>query len=332
MSRFAILRHGKFKSVAKIAIAGKHNSRDMAVPNADPTGKIELLIGSDRPDILFKERLAKYEIKPASNAVLAFEMLLTYSPEMKGKVPLDAWKKKNIEWLEKKYGKERILSAHLHLDESTPHIQAIIMPLVKKSFRGGPERVTLCCRDFLGGAKKLSRNQDEYRDAMAEFGLERGIKGSKAVHVELKTWYGGFVYMIERATQAAKIDAAKLFGKKPSLLGLKKWFDETKKAAEMAFSKAYMFNATLEKMGIENDRLTKKISHMQHEIKHSQANYLEQQLGIANTEIDTLIESGTATAQELDQAKELAKQQADYIDRQAYEIKQLKQDLADTYG
>jgi len=328
MSKFAILRTAKLKTMAKITMAGNHNSRDMDVPNADPNGKIELLMGSNNPEQLFREKAEEHGLKIRKNGVLAFELLLTYSPEMKGNLPILEWKEANIEWIKKKYGEDRVLSAHLHLDETTPHIQVLIMPLVKKKFRG-EMRVSLSCRDFLGGHKKLSALQTNYANAMAQFGLVRGIPGSRAKHVELKSWYGKFLHLINSATNAAKADADKLFDEKPSVFNIGSWFKKTKKATEMALSKAFMFNDTLEKMGIENGRLTKQIQRMKHEIKHSQANHLQEQLDIAEGEIGELIDELKITKSDLDQADELSELQKSYIDKQGREIKQLKEDLSD---
>lgn len=50
--------------------------------------------------------------------------------------------KENIQWLEKTYGKDNVVHAALHMDESTPHIAAYIVP--EKDGK-------LNCREFLGG-------------------------------------------------------------------------------------------------------------------------------------------------------------------------------------
>jgi hypothetical protein len=69
----------------------------------------------------------------------------------------------------------------LHLDEATPHIHAYLVPLDEKG--------KLNCRALFGGREKLSKFQDSYALAMAPLGLERGIKGSRATHTEVKEYY-----------------------------------------------------------------------------------------------------------------------------------------------
>jgi hypothetical protein len=69
----------------------------------------------------------------------------------------------------------------LHLDEATPHIHAYLVPLDEKG--------KLNCRALFGSREKLSKFQDSYALAMAPLGLERGIKGSRATHTEVKEYY-----------------------------------------------------------------------------------------------------------------------------------------------
>ena len=41
---------------------------------------------------------------------------------------LEPWLDASMSWLQKKYG-DRLISAVLHLDEATPHLQFLILPL-----------------------------------------------------------------------------------------------------------------------------------------------------------------------------------------------------------
>jgi hypothetical protein len=75
-----------------------------------------------------------------------------------------------------------VVRGELHLDESTPHIHAYLVPL--------DERNKLNCKSIFGGREKLSQFQDSYAAAMKPLGLERGIKRSRATHTEIKKYYG----------------------------------------------------------------------------------------------------------------------------------------------
>ena len=83
-------------------------------------------------------------------------------------------------WLENEYG-DHIVRAELHLDESTPHVHAYLVPL--------DERGKLNCRGIFGGRQKLSQFQDSFANAMSPIGLERGVKGSKAKHTKIQHYY-----------------------------------------------------------------------------------------------------------------------------------------------
>ena len=49
------------------------------------------------------------------------------------------------------------------------------------------EKGKLNCRALLGGSRyRLSELQDDFAAAMKPLGLERGIKGSKAKHTEVR--------------------------------------------------------------------------------------------------------------------------------------------------
>jgi len=94
---------------------------------------------------------------------------------------LDDFQHTACEWLQTRYG-DRIVRAELHLDESTPHIHAYMVPLDEKG--------KLNCRALLGGSRyRLSELQDDFATAMAPLGLERGIKGSRAKHTEVRKYY-----------------------------------------------------------------------------------------------------------------------------------------------
>ncbi|KAA6330574.1 Plasmid recombination enzyme [termite gut metagenome] len=123
---------------------------------------------------------------------------------------LDDWCRDNIDWLKKTYGEENVVAATLHMDETTPHIHASVVPIVRgerrqKASKKRPEqeqiekpkrkykkkdplRVRLCCDDVMTKTK-LIEYQDTYAEAMAKYGLERGIKGSDARHISLTEFY-----------------------------------------------------------------------------------------------------------------------------------------------
>jgi len=201
---YAILRTAKLKSWGNVSGSGAHTYRHKGMaPNADPLrmGKNKLLVG--RPgDVLgdVQRRVSAVTDKPRENAVLCIEHLLSASPEFftgKTSKEVDAWARKNLQFLAQTYGKENVAHAVLHLDESTPHIVAYVVPE-----KGGK----LNCRALLGGREKLRKLQTDYGHAMKPFGLERGVEGSKARHRTIKNFYSS----LDRIERLSMVELRKI--------------------------------------------------------------------------------------------------------------------------
>lgn len=187
----AIARIGKLNK-ENINSSGMHVSRERVTPNADESiDNIRFIGKGDNRKLndVVVERIGNQKIR--KNAVLAVEMLLTASPEyFRPQEParagyyepekLENWKQQVEGWLDNEYG-DRIVRAELHLDESTPHIHAYLVPL--------DERGKLNCRGIFGGRQKMHQFQDSYASAMSPLGLERGVKGSRAKHTKVKEYY-----------------------------------------------------------------------------------------------------------------------------------------------
>ena len=188
--KFAILRVKKLKKPSNVQSAINHNRRkfDIAAPNADSSlSHKNVYLGSSNPLEYIKRLHQKLGIVPRKNAVYANEILLTFRPEhMDDATPQDIqkWFKKNTKWLREKYG-VGLASVDLHMDETTPHIQAIVTPV----YQTDQGEWRLAAKHFFD--KPLLRKlQTEYAKQMEEFGLERGVKGSKAKHETIKRHYG----------------------------------------------------------------------------------------------------------------------------------------------
>ena len=87
------------------------------------------------------------------------------------------------------YTKEQVLHATLHVDEKTPHIHCVVVPLIKKiDNRTKTERYTISKKQFIKDKFHLSQLQDKYHQRLTEkgFDLERGIKGSDNENINIK--------------------------------------------------------------------------------------------------------------------------------------------------
>lgn len=195
MAGKAIFRISKLKSFVAIAGAERHNYRIRNTPNADPDRRQDnftFMGDAERPLLdLARERIGEQKIR--KNALLAIEVFISASPEyFRPDAPeqagyweqekFAAWLAANARFLEQEFGSRRILRAECHLDESTPHIHAVIVPLTDQG--------KLSYRQLYGGKRtQLSELQDRAWLAVADLGIERGRKGSQAQHQTVQSWY-----------------------------------------------------------------------------------------------------------------------------------------------
>lgn len=97
------------------------------------------------------------------DAVLCTEFLFTSNKdffETIGEEREKLYFEKSLEFLETKFGKENIISAKVHKDESTPHLHAVIVPLHSDG--------SLSMKKFINGKKDIKNLQDEYYEHISK--------------------------------------------------------------------------------------------------------------------------------------------------------------------
>nr|UMW77843.1 plasmid recombination protein [Klebsiella michiganensis] len=155
MANYAIMRCKKLTGMGSVASALQHCYRERETPNANaertPENYCSVSKSTDQAMGRVRELLPE---KRRKDAVLAVEYVMTASPEW--------WKEatprqqaeffaRSEQWLEKKYGKDRVVAAVVHRDEATPHLSAFVVPLTQdgrlsaKEFIGGRIREGSCC-------------------------------------------------------------------------------------------------------------------------------------------------------------------------------------------
>lgn len=199
MAGYAILRVAKLPGAMEIRGAVGHNARTRPTPNADPARKGKTWEDSTTgpagerldPHAVVLERIQRAGAKVRANSVLAVEVFLGASPEyFRPDKPEAAgtwdrqrmrdWALTSRRWLVEQYG-DRLVDCRLHLDEATPHIQAVVVPLTDDG--------RLSARDLFN-PDSLTQLQDRYAAAVEQLGLERGVRGSKATHQRVQRFYG----------------------------------------------------------------------------------------------------------------------------------------------
>ena len=121
------------------------------------------------------------------DAVKGMSIVLTGSHDEMKKIASDgktrnAWLNANIKFVKEEFGEDNVVRFTLHMDEKTPHIHAVIVPLTKDG--------RLSAKELMGDKIAMSERQTRYADQMQPFGLERGVVGSKAIH-NSEGWYLG---------------------------------------------------------------------------------------------------------------------------------------------
>lgn len=184
-----VLRVSKVKSYLQLQSFNQHNNRHSKTSNADlkRSHLNRVLIGSGNPEEDVRKVLSEHHVNVRKNAVLAFDGILSLSPIAFEKLSPEDYSKAAVQFLKDEF-KGRVRSAHLHLDEKTPHIHFTLVPLMQK--KGGPVR--LCGRDYMNRVK-MRGMQKRYFEFMnhtfPNLKLEPPKHGVKTTHTKVSEFY-----------------------------------------------------------------------------------------------------------------------------------------------
>ena len=93
------------------------------------------------------------------------------------------------DFFSERYGKENVVSAVVHLDESTPHLHFNLMPVTNGR---------LCAKVLFDRTALRDLQTDFYETVGKKYGLERGKEGSTAKHLDT------VAYKTKKMTEAAE--------------------------------------------------------------------------------------------------------------------------------
>lgn len=118
------------------------------------------------------------------DAVHSCNVMLSGSPELMSefrgdKKKLEQWVSKNLEFCKRELGENNIVRFAVHLDEKTPHIHCVFVPITDDG--------RLSVGDWIGTGKKLEDYQTRYAKEMESLGMERGEKSDRK-HVTTQDW------------------------------------------------------------------------------------------------------------------------------------------------
>lgn len=177
---YGIVRCAKVSGASSGGGAYIHNERKKDKSNTNPDidfnkTKDNYSIGSYDESMTYNQRAEKrieegYTGKKAirKDAVKMVEFLFAYTDDGTVK-DYKAYYQQCYDWLCYRYGKDNIIADKVHLDEKTPHMHAVIVPLTEDG--------RLSCKEVIGGPKQLQTMQNHfYYNVSKGFGLERGEK------------------------------------------------------------------------------------------------------------------------------------------------------------
>lgn len=122
---------------------------------------------------------------------------------------IERWAKNVYDWCARRYGQENIIGFQVHLDESSPHIHALIVPVGQRAKSG---------RECVMWSAKFGKNRYEYGRILREmhtslyeevdskYGLERGdsIEGRHVSHLSKRDYIRKLTHEARQAEKAAK--------------------------------------------------------------------------------------------------------------------------------
>lgn len=317
---YAIFRSEPIYTLNDLAQLGSHNKREKSSYKSNPNIRKELSSENielvpltekyvkgfynktldyrkEHEEKMKKERKERQktfnQMVNLSRNVVADELLFTATPKFfkdMSKEEIKRWANTCMDFVynDLGYKKEQVLHATVHMDEDTPHIHCVVIPLVKKlDKRTNTERYTISKKQFIKDKLHLSVLQDKYCERLNAngFRLERGIK-SDAKHQKVKDfkkttrYYENKVEVINKnldnamndfeekmkTTKNSFIDKDYVKVKKETFESMNKVIDETRKAIQFQpkinelFNEVQTFTKSHQTLEKENKSMEKEIS------------------------------------------------------------------------
>lgn len=253
------------------------------------------------------------------DAVTFIDGLYTASPDFfQDKKPeeVERYFKDCLEFHKKTYG-DHIINAVVHLDEATPHMHVISVPIVEKSEIDEklgvpkPTEYRLSAKTLMGGLKDYYKRQDEfYEDVTKGYGLERGETRNPE---KRKKHLSVLEYKAQEANKELTAKEARL----TSIDG------DIKKAKDLREEKSNkgLFGRSKDEITIPWDeyrslqktaRAVEDVKRSEDVLKYDKANFEREKANI-QPRLDKVAEKEREASEKLKQAQEYLDKESDYI-------------------
>lgn len=150
------------------------------------------------------KRIKEADIRPRIGQVTSLEMIFSGSHDRMAAMSrkeLKNWADDTVKWAKETWGEENVVSASLHVDEKTPHIHMIVVPIVtgqsrrtsyqqnkgksKKQYKIDHTKSRLCVNEVYTTGKLYAYHDSYAKEVSSKYGMERGVRaepGSKKKH------------------------------------------------------------------------------------------------------------------------------------------------------
>ena len=255
--------------------------------------------------------------KIGKNQVLALNVLLSSDGDALRRLAdegrLDDWAESSVRWAKETFGEENVVGAHLHMDEQTPHLHVTVVPIVtterkkkaseakaRKRYRTKSGNAPRLSADSIMTRENLTHFQDTYAEAMERFGLERGIRGSEARHVDQHEYY--------RQCQIKKKDLEQDVA---GLSAEKKQLDTENRSLEKRKAELERGNRWIEKTFADTKAANAEMSRQNSELEKRKTELVKENSSLAATNTTLSDEKRQLEAEKKKVADEIADIEAD---------------------
>lgn len=150
------------------------------------------------------KRIKEADIRPRIGQVTSLEMIFSGSHDRMtamSRKELKNWADDTVKWAKETWGEENVVSASLHVDEKTPHIHMIVVPIVtgqsrrtsyqqnkgksKKQYKIDHTKSRLCVNEVYTTGKLYTYHDSYAKEVSSKYGMERGVRaepGNKKKH------------------------------------------------------------------------------------------------------------------------------------------------------
>lgn len=213
---YSIIKFAKIKSISEISEYAGHNLRtkisktrneNIDLQRTPKNRRLVNTFNAKKTEDLQKSITAHFKklgVKVRKDSVLAIDLIATTSPEYWGdwhdqigtpqfEKKLKVWEDIQLKQAQKEYGAENVVFAECHLDETTPHIHFLVLPLEKKDVIYKNRHGTSIKNKVVLNANKYNPEfytglVTRFAEANSSLGLQRGNFNSVVDPTPLKDY------------------------------------------------------------------------------------------------------------------------------------------------